>query len=363
MATNQDEGGSPTQQTGVAEVSGPLKGDQSYQILLDREMAREPEEVVEEVEPVVEVPNELPVDVPTEDEESQAEPAEEVEEEPPEEVEEPQPEEEEVLSKSADEEPRIPQKRLNKEVARRKDLEERLQRSQARNAELEATAKTEPTSQPSTLQDTMPDVTSLPALNKAQEEAEDAIDYIEGLMDGQPDAVNDAGDDVYTVDGGAQYTRKDLGGMRTNARRKLRREIPQKRNFLNQRVTAQQQATERHEWLADNTSNDYHQYQAIAASRPWILNSDPAGPLLIGAMVEGLKVMRQRTKDAKKPTPTRKKEVAPHVDTTSAAPKRVVGKDGRRRKREARESKMFSKGKLESTDVKNFFLQRELDRE
>jgi len=363
MAKNQDTGDSSAQQTGVEEVTGPLKGDQSYQILLDREIARMPDEAEAEEAPE-EVSDDIPVEVPTEDEDTQAEPAEEVEEEQPEEVEDTQPEEEEVLSKPAEEEPpRIPQKRLNKEVARRKDLEERLQRAQARNAQLEAAAKAEPSQPTTTIQDNMPDVATPQGLAKIEEEAEDAVDYLEGRMNRQPDAVNDSGEDVYTVSGGAQYTREDLGDMLINARRKLRRDIPQKRKFLAQATAAHQQAVERHPWLLEGTSADYHQYQAIKASRPWIMQNDPAGEMMIGAIVEGLKVMRARSESAAKPVTTKKKEVAPRIDTASASPKRVIGKDGRRHKREASEGKMFSKGKLDSRDLQNFFLKREQERE
>ena len=365
MTQIQDEGGSPTPNTtsGVAaEADGALRGNQLFQALLAREESRV-EEVKEEEEVVEEVPIEQPVEVPPKEEETEAEPDD--GEDQPEEEESTQPEEEEVLSHTPDEvekeeEPqRVPLKRLNKEVARRKDLEERLKRAQARLAEKDAT----PPQPVTTPVDTIPEVDTPQALARLEEETEDAVDYLEDRLNDQPDSVDDEGREVYTLEGQGQYTRKQMGGMLINARRKLRREIPQKRQFLQQAHTRREQAHERHPWLEDNTSDEYQTFQAIQSSRPWINKNDPAGDLLIAAAVEGLKVINGRG-HAKAPAKSvaKKKAIAPPVDTTSAAPKRVAT-GGRRAKRLASEQKILAKGKLEGKDLRQVFLQRELEKE
>ena len=357
----KDQGGSPPDSTGVTEEKGPIKGSQMFEILLAREEARAAEEAEPEAPPVEE-PEET--EIPPEGDAPEAEP-DVTEEDQPEEVEEDQPpEDEDALSQTDEDEdpPRIPLKRLNREVARRKDLEERLKRTQERLAQAEAAreqpAQQQPLDAPT---DRFPEVTTAEALLKLERDSEDAVDYLESKMNRQPDSVNDDGVEVYSVDGGQQYTREEMGDMLINARRRLRREIPEKRKFLNQAREISEQATKLHSWMGDRTSPEYHQYQAIHQSRPWIAKNDPAGALLVAAVVEGLKVIRERQTPTKAKPPARR-EVAPSVDTTSSVPKRVTPKS-RADRSKVREREIMSKGALSGSDLRDIFLQRELDKE
>jgi hypothetical protein len=85
---------------------------------------------------------------------------------------------------------------------------------------------------------------------------------------------------------------------------------------------------------------------------------------LIAAAVEGLKVINARAQEPEKKPVPKKKVVPPPVETAGAVPKRETSpKRGAAKRAAARRKQLLSKGKLEGRDVREFFLQQELDRD
>ena len=348
MAEAQDQGTSPAPETGVTDNSGSLSGDQLFNELLKREQPAEVE--VEEAE----VPESETVEVPeseeiTEDKGEEVQP-EETEDEP----ETPEPEDESSLTDDEGEEEseqRVPYKRLSKEVARRKDLEERLKKAQDRIANLEQAPQEQAPQQ--TASNVLPDINDPVALQKLEGDTRAAIDYLEEALLDDPNAVTDDGESAYKIQG-EFYTPKDLRRMLLNARKRLDREIPTKKQFIQQRANIEAQARETFTWMADRNSQEYQTYKGILSGVQG-LESYVGAPALAAAAVEGMRVAyERRTGVAKK---TVKRETPPPVSTAESAP-RVRVKDPaaeRRRVAQASESKLTSKGSLSGADLQRVF--------
>lgn len=348
MAETQDTGGSPAQETGVAESSGSISGDQLFNELLKREQT--PEAEVEEAEVPESEPETAPEEVETTEDDGEEAQPEETEDEP----EAPEPEDESSFSEDEgkeEEEQRVPYKRLSKEVARRKDLEERLKKAQERIANLEQSPR-EQAQQPPT-GDVLPDVNDPVALQKVEGDTRAAIDYLEEALLDEPNAVTDDGESAYKIQG-ELYTPKDLRRMLLSARKKLDREIPAKKQFIQQRASIEAQARETFPWMADRDSQEYQTYRSILGSVQG-LSSYVGAPALAAAAVEGMRVAYERRTGAAKKVA--KKETPPPVSTAESAP-RVRVKDPaaeRRRAVQASEKNITSKGSLSGADLQKVF--------
>lgn len=355
MEKTEAKGDLPAQETGMGESSSGLSGDQLFQEFLKRGQVEEPE-VVEVPEKEVEEPEEAAVEVPED------EPAgEEATEEQPEETE-AEPEEadhEEDGSLTDDDEQRVPYKRLSKEVARRKDLEERLKKSQARLAELEASAERPVESGPQQPV-ALAEVQTPEQLAQIESGTREAVDFLEDKLIDGPDAVNDDGEPAYRVQG-EQYSEKDLRRMLKNARRRLEREVPQRRQYIEAKRNVEVAARNDFTWLSDRNSQEYQAYSSIMRGIP-ALSVYPGATALVAAAVEGMKVVHGR-KTAQKPKV--KASTPPPMTTTESAPRLRVKDTAAERKRArlSSESKILSKGNLSGSDLESVFLNRLKERD
>lgn len=360
MEQNTDKGISPAPETGVEEVHGGLTGDQVFSQLLERESAKAPPEE-QAGEPQQETEPDQPDSTSTE--EVGAESDEQPEETGAEDEEEAQPEEESSLTDDdGEEEQRVPYKRLSKEVARRKALEERLKAAQQRLAEVEASAqqRAEPPP-PAPSGDILRDVQDPDALVRLEEETRQAVDFLEERLIDDPDSVGENGEPAYKIQNEV-YSPKDLKLMLRNARKRLEREIPQKRQYFQQKASVETQARQTFPWLNDTTTTEYQAYAGILQQVPGLRNH-PAATALAAAAVEGMKVAYERQN--KKSAPKPRKEAPPPVTTTESAPRARVKDTAQERakNRQASESKIISKGNLSGTDLERVFLNRIRERE
>ena len=353
MENTTDTGVSPAQETGVEEISGGLAGDQVFRKFLEQEAAQVEEaapEVEEVVEDQVEEPEpepEVPEQESTEEEVSDQQPEEDEAEE-----EEADPEEESSLQ-DEEKEQRVPLKRLNKEVARRKALEERLEKARARVAELES-APPAPPPQPSG--DALQDVLDPAALAKLEADTRMLVDQLEEKLIDDPDTVDDDGNQAYKI-GGELWTRRDLARIARKNRQKLERDIPQKRQYFQQTAQVEAQARQQFQWLNDTTSEEYQTFRGMDVNIPQ-LRGYPGKTSLLALAIEGMKAIHARQQPQVKKAA--KKETPPPVSRSESAPRTRVKDTAseRRRARVASESKTFSKGNLSSADVTNVFLKR-----
>ena len=350
MEQTKDMGDSPAPETGVEEASSGLVGDQIYQAFLEKDKVEAPEpEEKPEVKAEAEQEPDIPEQESTEDEDSNQQPDETEAEE-----EESEPEDESSLQ---EEEQRVPYKRLSKEVARRKDLEERLKKAQSRIAEIEAGAN----QQQETVQAPMPGVT-LPevkdpqALARLEGETRTAIDFLEDKLIDDPDAVDENGDPAYKIQG-ELYSPKDVKKIVRNLRKKVERDIPEKRQFFTQVANVEAQTKQTFPWLSDTASEDYRVYRSILDGVPG-LSQYVGKHALAAAAVEGMKVAFARQQEKPKPV---KKETPPTISMTESAPRvRVKDPAGERRKaRQSSEAKIMSKGHLSGRDLEQVFLSRQ----
>lgn len=186
-------------------------------------------------------------------------------------------------------------KRLGKEVAKRKALEAELAQAKTpREVQNLPPVVLQPTAdQP------LAHITDIGQLTKLANEtrqiknlAEDALD-----MEGVETTGAQIGDKV--------YSKSQLQAIRRNAQRQLEEAVPQRVSFLQQRGQFDQQALRDFPYLADQSSPEAQQAMAILRhpDNVW-LHSVPDALVKVGLIIEGGKAVAARNKPvATKPKP------------------------------------------------------------
>ena len=181
-------------------------------------------------------------------------------------------------------------KRIGKEVAKRKALEAQLNelklqvQAAQQNKPAEAAAPIAPLPQGVTPLAQIEDVNGLAAL---RQQAIDAKRFAQEQLDRDDFEPVRVGETV--------LDRRALKTIIRNAEKTLEDDIPQRASFLQQRAQAQQLAFEKFPFLKDKSTPEYVAAQQAYMQMPWLKNL-PNADWIIGVQIEGLKAMQARDK-------------------------------------------------------------------
>jgi hypothetical protein len=195
------------------------------------------------------------------------------------------------------------QKRIDKEVGRRKQLEAKLN-------ELESILREKETAQPEqkpsiVVPDNVPPhiaaLNSLESVAKMRQDAKTAIRWAEEKLD----AINDG---EPAPEG---WDRQTLKQSLRQAKIALEDHLPQREQFLQTRERTRQVAYQEFPFLRDRTTPEYQMAQA-ALREPW-LQSLPNAEWIAGVQIEGLKAIEARKQAAKTKAEADAKPKAPKI--------------------------------------------------
>lgn len=250
-------------------------------------------------------------------------------------------------------------KRIGKEVARRKAAEEEITRLRS---QLSTPAQAPVQAAPATPTPDNPlgHVTDVSQL--AQEQAN--IKEIKRWAQSQLVREDiDAGVEGY----GRNWSKADLHQTILAADRVLEDQIPQRYHFLSGRAQAEKTAAEQFPWMKDKASTEYAEYQAAFRQYPW-LNNLPDAPMVVAVQMAGIKALREQAeakqkaadKAAKKPAPS----TPPPASQTAvgAAPGAIrETQTAAAKKQDAAQVQALSqKGNVTQKDMARLLSQREL---
>lgn len=279
--------------------------------------------------------------------------------------------EDDVLSQKSQIDPKTKdriQKRIDREVGKRKALETRNAEMESRLAQLEqeiqARTSEVPPPAPSSSGGFDPVVANIndpAALQNLQKQAKEAIRWAEEQLDR---------DDVdwtqgLTV-GKDTYDRKALKAVVRTAKVTLEDHIPARAQFLAQRDQTRQLAYQEFPFLKDRSTPEYQMAQQALRANPWLANL-PNADWILGVQIKGLKAMeaekaaaKAKAEEAKKPkkiVPTKPStaQVAASAagNSTTRAPVESVNRGNIMAARKA----ISEKGGITTNEAMNFLLQ------
>ena len=208
-------------------------------------------------------------------------------------------------------------KRVNKLTAKNRALEDELADSRG-NPKQEAT----PTG--------LESATTIEALGKEAETLNQTLDWVSETLD---DWDEFEGDNVhYDEDGNKfikigqeQYDKKQLKLIKRNTEQTIKKGIPQRRKWIEDKATADQQAGQLFEWYSDPESQEFQLYEQAMADPAYApILTMPNASFLMGVAIEGIKAIQARqpqTPKGKDKVATTKKPKAPPAPAGAAVSK------------------------------------------
>lgn len=248
-------------------------------------------------------------------------------------------------------------KRIGKEVAKTKQLQEeatslRQQLEQLKVAPPPQAQQQPPPTPPPVLNPNNPlgKIEDVATLNQKFAEAKDTMRLAEDLLA----QIEDTGTDSVTYEG-QQFNKQTLRAAHRNAKRVVEDYAPQQFAFLQHRNSVQQAAYQQFPYLRDRNSPEYVMAQQERARRPW-LAQDPEADLLIGLAIEGIKALNAKKSASAKPAQTApvSKPKPPASQTAVGAgsgASRAADSDLTRSRIASEVERAKGKGNLRSTDV------------
>ena len=192
--------------------------------------------------------------------------------------------------------------------------------------------------------DPMSDVWTAETLGKKESDLQAIEDWAEDAL--QSEAQYDDGGEEYLIEAdGKRYTKSDLLGIRSNARKMLRKggALEKRSAFLFQRQQFDGDALKYFPWMSDDKSAEFVEYQQFVTQEKYkgLLDSIPEANVFAGLVVEGNMRVRERLKatsngDAK--ALPREKPIMPAF-AAAAAPKRASQGDRTRIQKEVGKAK------------------------
>ena len=201
--------------------------------------------------------------------------------------------------------------------------------------------------------DPMSEVWTAETLQKKEADLQAIEDWTEDAL--QSEAQYDDDGEEYLVEAdGKRYTKQDLLGIRSNARKMLRKggALSKRHDFLAERQHFDGEALQYFPWMSDEKSSEFGEYQQFVQNPKYVklLDSIPEANVFAGLVVEGNLRVRERI-SAKNGANGQSKEkpVTPAL-ASAAAPKRQSTSDGSRIQREVNQAKkVFEKtGSIQS---------------
>jgi len=252
------------------------------------------------------------------------------------------------------------QRRIDKEVGKRKQLEARLAEMESR---LQQTPQPEPNAKPQVVPlpagaPPLANIEKAEDLVSLQQQAKEAIRWAEEMLDhdGIENGVQ-VGDRV--------FSKGDLKTIIRQAKVTMEDHIPARYQFLQARHQAQQAAYTEFPFLKDKSSEEYQMAQAIYRDMPWLRNV-PTADWIVGLGVEGFKSLQARkaaatkAKDTTKPKVEAQKPPASQAAVSAGSTVRAPA-DGERGTSVAYE-KLKAKGGVSGSEFAQFLAQKELAR-
>ena len=199
----------------------------------------------------------------------------------------------------------------------------------------------------------MSDVWTTETLQKKEADLQAIEDWAEDALESEAE-YDDDGEEYLVEADGKKYSKQDLLGIRSNAR-KMRRKggaLDKRQDFLAQRQHFDGEALQYFPWMADEKSSEFGEYQQFVQNPKYVklLDSIPEANVFAGLVVEGNLRVRERASAKNGASgPAKEKPVTPAL-ASSAAPKRVSTSDGSRIQREVSQAqKVFEKtGSIQS---------------
>lgn len=185
------------------------------------------------------------------------------------------------------------QKRIDKEVAKRKTLETRLAGLEAALQEKEAQVAQKPVPVVDVSNQPLPHITDMGKLNDLKRSAKEAIRWAEEQLDSE--AITN-GETITAW--GQTYDKHALKAVMRQARVTLEDHVPQREQFLNTQAQARQAAIKEFPFLSDKSTPEYQMAQAARTANPW-LASLPNADWIIAMQVKGYKAYEAEKSAAK----------------------------------------------------------------
>lgn len=245
-------------------------------------------------------------------------------------------------------------KRLGKEVWRRKNLESQLQEAQGR---LQQAPQNQPAAPPPAYDSAQPlsDIQDPASLQKRADEAKRAVREANDLLDRE---------DIDWARGLAMgdkvWTRADVREARRNAQIILEDHVPQRAAFFQQRDQVVRAAVEKYPFLKDPESAGYIKAQAIVANPQFAwLKTIPNAAEILGGYVEGELAQEARKKTVAPAKPAALIRPRPSNDQTVST---AVGAGSERSTSGARQtsavaaelSRLNAKGNVTGRELRDF---------
>jgi len=154
-------------------------------------------------------------------------------------------------------------------------------------------------------------VNDMNSLKKEVETFNGLLEWAEESLDNEVE-YDDNGNEYVVKEGDKTYTKAELKRIRSNAKKILRKDVPAREKWIAERQQYDQQAIETFPFLGDGESEDYQIFMQ-AKNNPLyspILNHLPNGNFALAMMIEGMRSVQGRQKQASKPKPKPKAPVA-----------------------------------------------------
>ena len=206
--------------------------------------------------------------------------------------------------------------------------------AEAKIAELEGKATTVTESRVTQEDDPLSDVWTAETLQKKETDLQTIEDWAEDSL--QLEAQYDDDGEEYLVEtDGKKYTKQDLLGIRSNARKMLRKggALDKRSQFLADRQNFDGQALQFFPWMSDESSPEYGEYQQFVTQEKYkkILDSIPEANVFAGLVVEGnLRVRERNAKTSNGNGKAPKERAVTPALADAAAPKRAMSGDNSR---------------------------------
>lgn len=252
-------------------------------------------------------------------------------------------------------------KRIGKEVAKRKALE-----AQLNELKLQVSQTQQQSSQPAPVpiaplpQGVTPlaQIENVKQLQTLAQQAKEAKRFAEEQLDRDDFEPVRVGDEI--------LDRQKLKTIIRNANKTLEDDIPTRVQFLQQRNQAQQIAFEKFPFLKDKSTPEYVQAQQAYIAMPWLKNL-PNADWIIGVQIEGLKALQAKEKKAgAKPTKaapfSAKPPASQSVVSAASADVRTPSASRTEAQIESMRNALSKKGGVTANEAAQFLLARELAR-
>lgn len=250
------------------------------------------------------------------------------------------------------------EKRIGKEVAKKKSIEAQIQTLSQQLEEIKTQPKeSAPIPPPPVANPNNPlsHIQDIHTLNTEFAKAKEALRTSEDLLAQMEDNGMDAID--Y---GGQQFSRQAIKAAMRNAKRVVEDHAPAQAQYLQARHTSSSQAMDMFPWIKDRNSTEYVMAQRFLSDPSVAQRADR--DIVVGLLVEGYKAVeaRKNVKPAAKPTPKPKAPASQAEFSASSGATRAPDSEIQRARAAGEVEKLASKkGGLRVSDAARLLLHQE----